>query len=64
MEKFYGAPWAAFEPYSPVGTPADIVKWLRPFMDAGAVDFNLAPVAGTDAERVAGAAEIRRLLLA
>ena len=64
MEKFYGAPWAAFEPYSPVGTPAGIVKWLRPFMDAGAVDFNLAPVAGTDAERVAGAAEIRRLLLA
>ena len=64
MEKFSSTPWAAFERYSPVGTPADIVEWLRPFMDAGAVDFNLAPVAGTDAERVAGAAEIRRLLLA
>jgi len=64
MEKFYGAPYSAFERYSPVGTPADIAEWLRPFVEAGAVDFNLAPIAATDAERVAGAAEVRRLLVA
>lgn len=64
MEKFYGAPWSAFERYSPVGTPTQIAAWLRPFVEAGAVDFNLAPIAATDAERVAGAAEIRRLLIA
>ena len=64
MEKFYGTPYAAFERYSPVGTPADIAGWLHPYVDAGAVDFNLAPIAATSAERVAGAAEIRRLLLA
>ena len=63
MEKFYGAPYSAFERYSPVGTPADIAGWLRPYVDAGAVDFNLAPIAATHAERVEGAAEIRRLLL-
>jgi alkanesulfonate monooxygenase SsuD/methylene tetrahydromethanopterin reductase-like flavin-dependent oxidoreductase (luciferase family) len=47
-----------------VGTPAEIADWLRPFVDAGAVDFNLAPIAATGAERVAGAAEIRRHLIA
>ena len=64
MERFYGAPYSAFERYSPVGTPAEIADWLRPFVEAGAVDFNLAAIAATDAERVAGAAEIRRLLIA
>ena len=64
MERFYGAPYSAFERYSPVGTPAQIAGWLRPYVDAGAVDFNIAPIAATDAERVAGAAEIRRLLTA
>jgi len=63
MERFYGAPYSAFEKYSPVGTPAEIADWLRPFVEAGAMDFNLAPIAATDAERVAGAAEVRRLLL-
>ena len=64
MEKFYGMPYSAFERYSPVGTPADIADWLRPYLEAGARDINLAPIAATDANRVAGAAEVRRLLLA
>jgi alkanesulfonate monooxygenase SsuD/methylene tetrahydromethanopterin reductase-like flavin-dependent oxidoreductase (luciferase family) len=64
MERFYGAPYSALERYSPVGTPAQIADWLRPYVDAGAVDFNIAPIAATDAERVAGAAEIRRLITA
>jgi alkanesulfonate monooxygenase SsuD/methylene tetrahydromethanopterin reductase-like flavin-dependent oxidoreductase (luciferase family) len=63
MEKFYGMPYAAFERYSPVGTPADIADQLRPYLEAGARDINLAPIAATDANRVAGAAEVRRLLL-
>ena len=63
MERFYGAPYSAFERYSPVGTPAQIADWLRPYVDAGAVDFNIAPIAVTDAERVAGTAEIRSLLV-
>ncbi|MDG2427525.1 MAG: LLM class flavin-dependent oxidoreductase [Acidimicrobiales bacterium] len=64
MEKFYRTSYSAFERYSPVGTPADIVEWLRPYVEAGAIDLNLAPVAATNAEQVAGAAEIRRLLIA
>ena len=63
MERFYGTAYSAFEKYSPVGTPADIAAWLRPFVEAGAVDFNLAPIAATDSERISGAAEIRHLLL-
>ena len=63
MEKFYGMPYSAFERYSPVGTPADIADRLRPYLEAGARDINLAPIAATDANRVAGAAEVRRLLL-
>jgi alkanesulfonate monooxygenase SsuD/methylene tetrahydromethanopterin reductase-like flavin-dependent oxidoreductase (luciferase family) len=62
MEKFYGTPYSAFERYSPVGTPTDIAEWLRPYVEAGAMDLNLAPVAATSAEQVAGTAEIRRLL--
>jgi len=63
MERFYGAPYSAFEKYSPVGTPADIADWLRPFVKVGALDFNLAAVAGSDDERIAGVAELRHLLV-
>ncbi|MDG2907845.1 MAG: LLM class flavin-dependent oxidoreductase [Acidimicrobiales bacterium] len=63
MERFYGAPYSAFEKYSPVGTPDDIASWLRPLAEAGAVDFNIAPVAGAPDEALAGVAEIRRLLV-
>jgi alkanesulfonate monooxygenase SsuD/methylene tetrahydromethanopterin reductase-like flavin-dependent oxidoreductase (luciferase family) len=63
MERFYGTPYPAFEKYSPVGTPDDIVAWLRPLAEAGAVDFNIAPVAGTPDEALAGVAEVRRLLV-
>ena len=62
MESFYGAPFSAFERYSPVGTPSEIAGWLAPFVDAGAVDLNLAPVAGTASEAIAGIAEVKRLL--
>lgn len=63
MERFYGTPYPAFEKYSPVGTPDDIVAWLRPLAEAGAADFNIAPVAGTPDEALAGVAEVRRLLV-
>lgn len=63
MQRFYGAPWSAFERYSPVGTPADIAAWLRPLLEAGAVDLNVAPIAGSSAEAITGLAEVRRLLV-
>lgn len=64
MERFYGAPYSTFERYSPVGTPDQVADWLRPFVDAGAADFNLAPLAGSTDEALAGTAEVRRLLVA
>jgi len=63
MQRFYGAPWSAFERYSPVGTPADIAAWLRPLLEAGAMDLNIAPIAGSSAEAITGLAEVRRLLV-
>lgn len=63
MESFYKLPYSAFEKYSPVGTPEDIADWLRPFVESGATDFNLAAIAATDSERLAGVAEVRDLLL-
>ncbi|MEE2769273.1 MAG: LLM class flavin-dependent oxidoreductase [Actinomycetota bacterium] len=62
MERFYGTPYQAFERYSPVGTPDEIAGWLRPFVDAGASDLNLAPVAGSPGEALEALGEVRRLL--
>ena len=62
MESFYGVPFNAFERYSPVGTPDDVASWLRPFVAAGAVDLNVAPVAGSPEEAVAGLAEVKDIL--
>tara|TARA_B100000959_G_scaffold286624_1_gene366143 strand:- start:5801 stop:6754 length:954 start_codon:yes stop_codon:yes gene_type:complete len=62
MESFYGAPFSVFEKYSPVGTPSEIATWLAPFLDAGAVDLNLAPVASNPSEAIAGLAEVKRIL--
>ena len=44
-------------------SPEDIADWLRPFVESGATDFNLAAIAATDSERLAGVAEVRDLLL-
>ena len=62
MESFYAAPFSRFQKYSPVGTPSEIAAWLAPFVDGGATDFNLAPVAGTPSEAIAGLAEVKRIL--
>jgi len=64
MERFYGSPFSVFERYSPVGTPDQVAGWLQPFVDAGCADFNLAPLAGSTDEALAGTAEVRRLLVA
>lgn len=62
MERFYGLPFTAFERYSPVGTPNEVADWLRPFVDAGVSDLNLAPIAGSPDEALEALGEVRRLL--
>ena len=62
MEAFYSVPFAAFERYTPRGTPAEVADQLRPYVDAGARIMNLKVVAGDDAESIEAAGEIARLL--
>ena len=62
IERFYGVPYQAFQRYSPVGTPEEVAGWLRPFVDAGATDLNLAPVAGSPGEAIDALGEVRQLL--
>lgn len=58
MEAFYRVPFAAFEKYTPFGTPAEVAAALRPYRDAGCSMFNLKIVAGSDAESIEAAGEI------
>jgi alkanesulfonate monooxygenase SsuD/methylene tetrahydromethanopterin reductase-like flavin-dependent oxidoreductase (luciferase family) len=62
MEAVYMTPYAAFERYSPAGTPQEVAAFLRPYVDAGCRSINLTPVAADPAEALAGAVEVRRLL--
>jgi len=62
MEEFYQTPFAAFEKYSPWGTPQDIADFLRPYRDAGCRLFNIMPVAANEQIGIEAIAEIRRLL--
>ncbi len=64
MEAFYRVPFAAFEKYTPCGTPADVAAALRPYRDAGCSMFNLKVVAGNDAESIEAAGEVAALLRA
>lgn len=62
MEAFYKVPFAAFEKYTPCGTPAEVAEALRPYRDAGCSMFNLKIVAGSDAESIEAAGEIASVL--
>ncbi len=62
MEDFYKTPFAAFEKYSPYGTPEDIANFLRPYVDAGCRLFNVMPLALDESAGIEGVAEVRRLL--
>lgn len=64
MEAFYRVPFAAFEKYTPVGTPADVAEALRPFREAGCSMFNLKIVAGSDDESIEAAGDVAAALRA
>ena len=62
MEAFYKVPFAAFEKYTPYGTPAQVAETLRPYVDAGCTVLNLKVVAQNDEMSIAAAGEIAELL--
>ena len=63
MERFYGTSFSFFEKYSPVGSPSEIANWLKPFVESGAKDLNIAPIASSPKETISGMAELRKILI-
>ncbi|MEM9035106.1 MAG: LLM class flavin-dependent oxidoreductase [Actinomycetota bacterium] len=64
MEGFYRVPYERFERYSPVGTPAAIAEYLRPYAEAGCRIFNVMAVSPSTDAAIDGVAEVRRVLRA
>jgi alkanesulfonate monooxygenase SsuD/methylene tetrahydromethanopterin reductase-like flavin-dependent oxidoreductase (luciferase family) len=50
MERFYRMPFEPFARYTPCGTPAEIARFVRPYVEAGATTINLTPV-GADRQQ-------------
>ena len=62
MQDLYRLPYAAFEGWSPAGTPHDVADFLAPYLRAGCTTFNLI-ACGHDTETVIDmAARVRTLL--
>jgi len=62
MEGFYGLPFERFERYSPYGRPEDVAEFLRPYVDAGCVEFNLITQSPDEGTRIEATAAVKRLL--
>ena len=62
MESFYKVPFAAFEKYTPYGTPTQVAAALQPYVDAGCSVFNLKVVAASEQASIDAAGEIAQLL--
>jgi alkanesulfonate monooxygenase SsuD/methylene tetrahydromethanopterin reductase-like flavin-dependent oxidoreductase (luciferase family) len=62
MEDLYRLPFQRFEPYVPLGGPADVAAALAPYVAAGCRHFNIVPIAPTVEESVDHVAELRTLL--
>ena len=64
MEAFYRVPFAAFERYSPCGTPRQVADFLIPYVEAGCRLFNLKPVGSSEEAEIDAMAELADLLRA
>ena len=59
MERFYRVPFEKFERYVPLGTPAEVADFIRPYVEAGAGTVNVVPCAGSDHADIEAAAAVR-----
>lgn len=64
MEALYKIPYDRFQHVAPAGSPAAVAEWLSAFVDGGAEQLTLIPVAGSVEEGIEQVAEVRRLLQA
>jgi alkanesulfonate monooxygenase SsuD/methylene tetrahydromethanopterin reductase-like flavin-dependent oxidoreductase (luciferase family) len=63
MQHSYQLPFERFERYCPYGRPADLAEYLALYLESGCTRFNLGPIAPDPATAIAGAAEVKRLLV-
>ncbi len=62
MERFYRIPFEPFEKYTPMGTAADVVEFLAPYVNAGATTLNLTPCGPDPETELSVMAEVVALL--
>lgn len=58
MEAMYRMPFAAFEKYSPYGTPAEVADFLVPYIESGANVMNIKPCAANESQSIELVAEV------
>lgn len=63
MEALYRLPYEKFQHIAPAGTPAEVADWLSAFVEAGATNVTVVPVARSMAAGVDAVAEIRERLV-
>ena len=63
MEERYKMPFERFERWCPVGEPAEIADFIGGYVDAGCSDVTLVLPAGSPADLISSAAEIRQKVL-
>jgi alkanesulfonate monooxygenase SsuD/methylene tetrahydromethanopterin reductase-like flavin-dependent oxidoreductase (luciferase family) len=64
MQALYRLPPEKFGHLTAAGTPEQVAEFLAPYVEGGAGNVSIIPVAGSPVEGVAAAGEVRRLLLA
>lgn len=64
MESFYKVPFAAFEKYTPYGTPEDVAAFFEPYVAAGLRRLNLTPCAESAEAAIELSGQVKRLLAA
>ncbi|HEY3735470.1 MAG TPA: LLM class flavin-dependent oxidoreductase [Streptosporangiaceae bacterium] len=62
MESFYRVPFDNFEPYVPLGSPAEVAEQVTPYIEAGCGTLNFVPFAGSAEEGIDAVAEVRQIL--
>jgi hypothetical protein len=55
-------PFESFERYAPFTTADDVAEFFAPYQQAGLRRFNLPPCAGSTAESIELAGEVKKLL--
>lgn len=64
METVYGAPFEAFERYSPYGTPEEVAEFTAAYLESGCHTLNIFPRAASQQAAIEGLGEVRRHLTA